>query len=156
MQLSTHTFRYSVVVYKYWEGLGAGGERDDRGWDGWMASLTQWTWVWVNPRSFWWIGRPGVLRFMGSQEVGHDWPTELNWIVIHNELIRISWRFCFQHAHVKVQSCLHKVRLSSVETSVCMSWKAPWAIQMQSLGKKIQYRGLISASLRNLGFKRRC
>ena len=63
-----------------WEGLGAGGEGDNRGWDGWMASPTQWTWVWVNSRSWWWTGRPGVLRFMGSQRVGHDWATELNWI----------------------------------------------------------------------------
>ena len=62
-----------------WEGLGAGGEGDDRGWDGWMASLTRWTWVWVNSGSWWWTGRPGVLRFMGSQRVGHDWVTELNW-----------------------------------------------------------------------------
>ena len=61
------------------EGLGAGGEGDDRGWDGWMASLTRWTWVWVNPGSWWWTGRPGVLRFMGSQRVRHDWVTELNW-----------------------------------------------------------------------------
>ena len=62
-----------------WEGLGAGGEGDDRGWDGWMASPTRWTWVWVNSRSWWWTGRRGVLRFMGSQRVGHDWVTELNW-----------------------------------------------------------------------------
>ena len=62
-----------------WEGLGAGGEGDDRGWDGWMASLIQWTWVWVNSRSWWWTGRPGVLRFMGSQRAGHNWTTELNW-----------------------------------------------------------------------------
>jgi len=61
-----------------WEGLGAGGEGDDRG-DGWMASLTRWTWVWVNSGSWWWTGRPGVLRFMGSQRLGHDWATELNW-----------------------------------------------------------------------------
>ena len=61
-----------------WEGLEAGGEGDDRGWDGWMASLTLWTWVWVNSWSWWWTGRPGVLRFMGSQRVGHDWATELN------------------------------------------------------------------------------
>ena len=60
-----------------WEGLGAGGEGDDRGWDGWMASLTRWT-VWVNSGSWWWTGRPGVLRFMGSQRVGHDWE-RLNW-----------------------------------------------------------------------------
>jgi len=64
------------------EGLGAGGEGDDRGWAGWMASLTRWTWVWVNSLSWWWTGRPGVLRFMGSQRVGHDWATELNWTVL--------------------------------------------------------------------------
>ena len=53
------------------------GEGDDRGWDGWMASMTQWTCVWVNSGSWWWTGRPGVLRFMGLQRVGHDWATEL-------------------------------------------------------------------------------
>ena len=62
-----------------WEVLGAGGEGDNRGWDGWMASPTRWTWVWVNSGSWWWTGRPGVLRFAGSQRVGHDWATELNW-----------------------------------------------------------------------------
>jgi len=61
-----------------WERLGAGGEGDNRGWDGWMASPTRWTGVWVNSRHWWWTGRPGVLRFMGSQRVGHDWLTELN------------------------------------------------------------------------------
>ena len=61
-------------------GIGAGGEGDDRGWDCWMASLTLWMWVWVNSGSWWWTGRSGVLRFMGSQRVGHDWATELNWI----------------------------------------------------------------------------
>ena len=63
------------------ERLGAGGEGDDRGSDGWMASPTRWTWVWVNSGSWWWTGRSGVLRFMGSQRVGHDWETELNWIL---------------------------------------------------------------------------
>ena len=48
-------------------------------WDGWMVSPTWWTWVWMNSRSWWWSGRPGVLQFMGSQRVGHDWATELNW-----------------------------------------------------------------------------
>ena len=68
-----------------WEGLGAGEEGDDRGWDGWMASRT-WTWVWVNSRSWRWTGRPFVLRFMGSQRVGHYWATELNWI----ECLKVS------------------------------------------------------------------
>ena len=66
-----------------WEGLGAGGEGDGRGWDGWMTSLTQWTWIWMNSGSWWWIGRPGVLRFMGMQRVRHDWVTELNWWTPH-------------------------------------------------------------------------
>ena len=55
-----------------WEGLGVGGEGDNKGWDGWMASPTQWTWIWVNSGSWWWTGRPGVLQFMGSQRVRHD------------------------------------------------------------------------------------
>ena len=54
------------------------GEGDDRGWDVWMATPTQWTWVWVNSWSWQWIGRPGMLWFMGSQRVGHDWATKLN------------------------------------------------------------------------------
>ena len=67
----------------FWERLKA-GEEDDRGWDGWMASPTQWTWVWVDSGSWWWTGRPGVLQFMGSQRDGHDWATELNWTVLIN------------------------------------------------------------------------
>ena len=63
-----------------WESLRAGGEGDDRGWDGWIASPTQWTWVWVDSKSWWWTGRPGVLQFMGLQRVGHNWVTELNWV----------------------------------------------------------------------------
>ena len=59
------------------ERLKAGGEGDDRRWDGWMASPTQRTWVWVSSGSWWWTGKPGVLQSMGSQRVGHDWTTEL-------------------------------------------------------------------------------
>ena len=67
-----------------WEGLGAGGAGDNRGRDGWMASPTRWAWVWVNSRSWWWTKRPGVLRFMGSQRVEHDWATELNWTELNS------------------------------------------------------------------------
>ena len=66
-----------------WERLRAGGEGDDGGWDGWMASPTLWTWVWVDSGSWCWTGRPAVLWFMGSQRVGHDWVTELNWTDHH-------------------------------------------------------------------------
>ena len=61
-----------------WERLKAGGEGNNREWDGWMASLTQWTWVWASSRS-WWTGKSGVLQSMGLQRVRHDWATELNW-----------------------------------------------------------------------------
>ena len=63
-------------------GIGGRKRGDDRGWDGWMASPTQWTWVWVNSGSWWLTGRPGVLRFMGSQRVRRNWVIELNWIII--------------------------------------------------------------------------
>ena len=59
--------------------IDAGREGDDGGWDGWMASSTRWTWVWVVSRSWWWTGRPGVLQFVRWQRVGLDWVTELNW-----------------------------------------------------------------------------
>ena len=76
-----------------WERLKTGGEGDNRGWDGWMASPTQWTWVWVNFGSWWWTGRPGMLQFMESQRVGHDWATELNWadVQIHTHNVYICY-----------------------------------------------------------------
>ena len=89
-----------------WERSKAGGEGDDRGWDGWMASLTQWTWI--NSRSWWWTGRPGVLQSMGSQRVRHNWATELKYqnlvkkffnvilLKIWKPLKRSKWR---NHAH---------------------------------------------------------
>ena len=73
-----------------WEGLGA-GEGNDRGWDGWMASLTQWMWDWVNSGSSWRTGRPGMLWSMGSQRVRHDWATELNWTVAHQVPLSIGF-----------------------------------------------------------------
>ena len=73
-----------------WERLKAGGEGDNRGWDGRMASPTQWTWVWVNSRSGWWTGQPGVLHSMGWQRVRHDWVTELNWMETKNRVFLLS------------------------------------------------------------------
>ena len=70
-----------------WERLKAGGEGGHRGWDGWMASPSQWTWVWASSGSWCWTGRPGVLQFMGSQAVGHGWV--LNW----SEL-SVSFEYC--------------------------------------------------------------
>ena len=64
--------------------IDTGGEGDDRGWAGWMASSTQWTWVWVNSRSWWWTGKPGVLQSMGLQRVGHDWVIDLKQKTSHS------------------------------------------------------------------------
>ena len=63
-----------------WERLKAGGEGDNRGWDGWMASPTQWTWVWASSRNWWWTGKPGMLQSMGSQRFEYDWVTDLKWM----------------------------------------------------------------------------
>ena len=78
-----------------WEGLEAGEEGEDRGWDGWMASLTWCTWVHVYSGSWWWTGKPGMLWFMGSQRVGHNWETELNWMsgLGHTLKIQVSRTF---------------------------------------------------------------
>ena len=80
-----------------WEGLGAGREGDDRGWDGLMASLTRCMWVWVNSRSWWWTGKPGMLRFMESQRVRHNWATELNWTDAHNAFLSLTIELLFTH-----------------------------------------------------------
>ena len=80
-----------------WEKLRAGGEGDDRGWDSWMASLTGWTWVWASCGSWWWIGKPGVLQFMGWQRVRHDWVTELNWTFFLASSLFVLYEFGYPH-----------------------------------------------------------
>ena len=81
LQFSGHLIGSSDSLEKtpMLERLKAGGEGDDRWWDSWMASPIRCTWVWMNSRSWWWKGRPGVLWFTGLQRVRHDWVTELNW-----------------------------------------------------------------------------
>ena len=90
------------------------GEGDNRGWDGWMASPTRWIWVWASSRSWWWTGKPGILHSMGSQRVGHDWATELNWIEKGSEnhlmlpnscLQRVIWGWSYMCAAKSLQSC---------------------------------------------------
>ena len=72
----------------------AGGEGDDRGWDGWMASPIQWTWLCIDSGNWWWTGRPGILWFMVLQRVGHNWATELNcWFADKSILIMVY--YCF-------------------------------------------------------------
>ena len=72
------SFEKTLILGRIW----GGRKGDDRVWNGWMASPTRWTWVWVNSGSWWWTESPGVLQSMGSQRVRHDWATELIWIWI--------------------------------------------------------------------------
>ena len=88
---------------RYWERLKAGGEGDVRGWDCWMASLTQWTWVWVNSGSWWWIGRPGMLQSMDSQ----SWTQLSNWTELtFSETVKFLKHYPF-YIHVCVCVCIY-------------------------------------------------
>ena len=123
-----------------WEKLKAEGEGDDRGWDGWMALPTQLTWVWVGSGSWWWTGKPGVLQSMGSQRVGHDWATELNWININLTewkeqafsksvfFALLSWFFPHQfplftqlHLVLCVKSMWHPVGLQTLDLIIVLT-----------------------------------
>ena len=84
-----------------------GRRRDDRGWDGWMVSPTRWTWVWVSSRSWWWTGRPGMLRCMGSQRVGHDWVIELNWTELN--ITQYGFLDRLNKVHFKKQNLQEKI-----------------------------------------------
>ena len=76
-------------------GIGGRRRRGRQRMNGWMASLTRWSWVWVNSESWWWTGRPGVLRFMDLQRVGYNWATEVNW----TELSDFQFHFLFTKDH---------------------------------------------------------
>ena len=89
-------------------------EKGKRGWDGWMASPTRWTWVLVNSGSWWWTGRPSVLWFMGSQGVGHDWATELNWKVFFEKIyfkVNPSSFFVSHQVLEKYYPCVFKLEI---------------------------------------------
>ena len=88
-----------------WERLRAGGKGDDRGWDVWMASLTQWTWVWASSGSWWRTGRPSVVQSMGSQRVRHDWATEQQQTVC-----MVPWTFgVYQRRVLKLINLIHEL-----------------------------------------------
>ena len=110
-----------------WEGLGAAGEGDNRGWDGWMVSPTWWMWVWVNSGSWWWTGRPGVLRFMGSQRAGHDWVTELNWTELnyHTLPFILAYLCTGIFCHPYREDCKHNHTNEHIHTDIIhtdISW----------------------------------
>ena len=106
-----------------WERLNAGGEGDDKGWDVWMASLTRWTWVWVNSGSWRWTGRPGMLQFMWSQRVGlSDW----------TELIDLNLPLCVPP--VKSLMIVFTQFIKNCEflmlKNMIISWKQTWGCSM--------------------------
>ena len=105
-----------------WERLKVGGEGDDKGWDGWMVSPTQWIWIWVKSGSWWWTGRPGVLQSTRSQRAGHNWTTELNWTTWErNHTLNSSLPSSLKtptHPSVSAQVALSLGRLSTVVRSL--------------------------------------
>ena len=117
----TDSFEKTLMLGKIEE-----GRRGDRGWDGWKASPTQWTWVWVNSRSWWWTGRPGMLQSMGSQRVRHDWATELN------------WKKCLLKTK---KSMLHKM------TETCIECEKVWRQERWFVISGIQLEGCIGFQL---------
>ena len=121
-----------------WEGLGAGGEGDNRGWDGWMASPTRWTWVWVNCGRWWWTGRPGVLRFMGSQRVGHARVTELNWteLLMRPQLCLILYLATLWGNRYSWSTLLHLCYIHNLELNCINLFKFSEVLE-QSLGTMI-------------------
>ena len=121
-----------------WEGLRAGGEGEDRGLDGWMASLTQWTWVWIDFGSWWRTGRPDILRFMGSQRVGHDWVTKLNWILLQR-LDTLARTIIPLHVRGVLPSCLPPILLfihPSINLLHLKIGRIPIVIQIHSFSLK--------------------
>ena len=89
----TDSFENTLMLGK----IEAGGEGDGRGWDGWMASPTQWTWVWVNPRGWWWTGRPDMLQSMGSQRDKKTWLS--NWTEPNLYVVLTSWESLSRNLH---------------------------------------------------------
>ena len=123
LKLKPQYFGYQIEELTHWkrpwcwERLKTGEEGDNRGWDGCMASLTQWTWVWVNSRSWWWTGKPGVLWFMGSQRVGHDWETVLNILlpmVVHQWAVVLVFLQKISTCPSTPPSCLNKMLIPRV------------------------------------------
>ena len=104
-----------------------------RGWDGWMASPTRWTWVWVSSGSWWWTGRPGVLWFMGSEIVGHNWVTELNWTELKPHLALLT-EICVcylkqrMHAHKRKAGMDTEHLHRTINQTAQQAFHKPWYV----------------------------
>ena len=112
----------------------AGGEGDNGEWDVWMASPTRWTWVWVNSRSWRWTGRPGMLRFMGSQRVGHDWATELNWTDAYDALSSRNRKM--------LTNVIYKIRMYSL-ICICVYEEIFTVVELPSHGEIEEFLWII-------------
>ena len=110
-----------------WERLKVGGEGDNRGWDGWMVSPIQWTWVWVSSRRWWCTGRPGMLQSMGSQRFRHDWAIELNWkcMYLNRNISNIALLTHCSNIHCTNKFSLWKFYLLMWNEQNCSSNKWP-------------------------------
>ena len=130
-----------------WKRLKAGREGDDRGWDGWMASPTQWTWIWTSSGSWWWTGRPGMMQSMRSQRVGNDWATELNWYLfnynhqINTAFQTVLWRNRARCLRVdnRVSFCLNEDWMNAFsDTLVIWLWRFIWTVGNDYLKSRIR------------------
>ena len=111
----------------YWERLKVGGEGDNRGWDGWMASQTRWTWVWVSSGSWWWTGKPGCNPW--GYRVRHDWATELNWANSQRSEKII---------HLLIRKGYY-LTIEIWENSNWKIWSSEWKIQWKTWKIKMSY-----------------
>ena len=109
-----------------WERLKAGGEGDNRGWDGWMASSTQYTWVWASSGSWWWTVKPGVLQSMELQRVGHDWATEVKWAELVAQLVKNSP--VMQEIPVQFLGQEDPLEKGTATHSSILGWRIPWTV----------------------------
>ena len=111
-----------------WERLKAGGKGDDRGWDGWLASPTQWTWIWASSGRWWWTGRPGVLQPWGRR-VGHNWANELNWRRCGSRGGEVGWGdplSCPEHLPSPGPRFSSEVSAALSHSMSCLPWLPVW------------------------------
>ena len=129
-----------------WERLKSGRERDDRGWNGWMGSPTQWTWVWAISGSWWWTGRAGLLQL---QRVRYNWVTELNWSHLDNVAYQITL-YQFRHRSISLGSFLffpyrgHKISVKEIDNLNKMYKDATCSRLIQHILKTVHIRNLLT------------
>ena len=158
---NSHTFVTWHEKLTHWkipgclERLRAGGKGDERGWDSWMASPTQWTWVWASSGSWWWTRKPGVLQSLGLHKVRHDWDTEPNWteflgggiMKVYTWVLSRVWYFCHTMDCSPPSSSVHGIFQARILEWVAISfskgssWPRNWShiSCFSCIGKQILY-----------------